>query len=108
MATPRLYSDTPQTIRMSTSDIECLEKEASQRNCARADIFRELISDARDCYGLPPALRKPLYAAADQEGLRFREYIAELLRAHAQELVNARIVAGAPEERRRSITIGRR
>ncbi len=93
------YSNTPQTIRMSAGDNEWLDQQTEERGCSRADVIRDLVADARNCYGIPPMLRQHLQAAAETEGLTLRQYISELLRAHAQKL-GARRPAPAPAPRR--------
>ena len=90
------YSNTPQTIRMSPDDNTWLEKQTQERGCSRADVIRDLVADARNWYGLPPTLREHLQGAATAEGLTMREYISELLRAHAQKLAARRPGARAP------------
>lgn len=92
------YTTTPQTIRMSRDDNEWLEKQTQERGCSRADVIRDLVADARNCYGIPPLLRQQLQTAATVEGLTMRDYISELLRAHAQKLGGRRSAPPASPE----------
>ncbi len=103
MPNPRLFHDKPQTFRMSTADAEWVEEEATRRGCSRTVILRELIADARDCSSLPPSLRAQILAAARREGLSFRDYVSELLRAEAQRSMAVGRAEGEPAlERRRT------
>ncbi len=103
MPNPRLFHDKPQRIRMATADAEWLEEEGTRRGCARAVILRQLIADARDCSSLPPSPCAQILAAVRREGLSFRDYVSELLRAEAQRSMAVGRAEGEPAlERRRT------
>ena len=78
------------TVRLSPEDFEWLSVRGRSRG-ALNDAVRELVRDARTCFGLPEAISERL--AQDACGRELRDYVIEQLCRRYQELVRADLEA---------------
>ena len=76
----------PLSMRMPAALLGWLAAEAQRRKTQKTAVLRDLLADARDCFGIPPLLQSRIAEAAREQRLSIRDYIAELLRCHAKNL----------------------
>src|SRR4051812_42552276 len=90
-----------QSIRFAMVHLAWLKAETDRTGMSINAVVRQLVDDARSCFGLPPTMVETLEKDRARLGLDHRGYVQELLTQRYRDILRTEFQSSGPSQRQR-------